>query len=153
MRWFESSRPSFSLRVKRPPEVTEWPHAGANARSNGFSRQPQYRSDDRARRHRPTLSLEREPGRRDVAGAARGADGSRRTRGPWARRRSDAAGVPRLGAHRRAAERKGSFRIVAPEGQILRLLRITGLLDVLRVYPSIETALNDEGRLSGLQAK
>ena len=55
-----------------------------------------------------------------------------------------------IGAHRRASERKGSFRIVAPEGQILRLLRITGLLDVLRVYPSIEAALNDEGRLTGL---
>jgi len=55
-----------------------------------------------------------------------------------------------IGAHRRASERKGSFRIVAHEGQILRLLRITGLLDVLPVYPTIEVALNDEGRLNGL---
>jgi len=55
-----------------------------------------------------------------------------------------------IGAHRRASERKGSLRIVAPEGQILRLLRITGLLDVLGVYSSVESAIGDEGRLSGL---
>jgi len=55
-----------------------------------------------------------------------------------------------IGAHRRAAERKGSLRVVAPEGQILRLLRITGLLDVLQVYSSVDAALSGEGRLSGL---
>jgi anti-sigma B factor antagonist len=55
-----------------------------------------------------------------------------------------------IGAHRRAAERKGSLRVVTPEGQILRLLRITGLLAVLHVHPSIDAALSNEGRLSGL---
>jgi len=55
-----------------------------------------------------------------------------------------------IGAHRRASEQKGSLRIVAPEGQILRLLRITGLLDVLGVYPTVESAVSGEGRLTGL---
>ncbi len=55
-----------------------------------------------------------------------------------------------IGAHRRASERKGSLRIVAPEGQILRLLRITGLLDVLSVYATGDSALSGENRLSGL---
>jgi len=55
-----------------------------------------------------------------------------------------------IGARKRAAENKGSVRLVAQEGQILRLLRITGLLDVFAVYPSVEAALADDKRLVGL---
>lgn len=55
-----------------------------------------------------------------------------------------------IGAHRRASEHAGSVRLVTHEGQILRLLRITGLLDVFAVYPSVEAALADDARLVGL---
>ncbi len=55
-----------------------------------------------------------------------------------------------IGAHKRAAEHGGSVRLVAQEGQILRLLRITGLLDVFAVYPSVDAALTDGARLVGL---
>lgn len=55
-----------------------------------------------------------------------------------------------IGAQKRASEKNGSLRIVAMEGQILRLLRITSLLDVLSVYPTIDAALKNEGRLTGL---
>ena len=55
-----------------------------------------------------------------------------------------------IGARKRAAEHGGSVRLVAQEGQILRLLRITGLLDVFAAYPTIEAALADEARLVGL---
>jgi anti-sigma B factor antagonist len=55
-----------------------------------------------------------------------------------------------IGAHRRASEHHGSVRLVAHEGQILRLLRITGLLDVFAVYPTVEAALADDARLVGL---
>jgi anti-sigma B factor antagonist len=55
-----------------------------------------------------------------------------------------------IGARKRAAEHGGSLRLVAHEGQILRLLRITGLLEVFAVYPSIEAALAGETRLVGL---
>ena len=55
-----------------------------------------------------------------------------------------------IGAHKRAAENAGSVRLVAQEGQILRLLRITGLLDVFAVYPTVDAALGDDARLVGL---
>jgi anti-sigma B factor antagonist len=55
-----------------------------------------------------------------------------------------------IGAQKRAAEHGGSVRLVAQEGQILRLLRITGLLDVFAVYPTVEAAVSDEARLIGL---
>lgn len=55
-----------------------------------------------------------------------------------------------IGAHKRAAEHGGSIRLVAQEGQILRLLRITGLLDVFSVYPTVEAAIADQARLVGL---
>jgi len=55
-----------------------------------------------------------------------------------------------IGAQKRAAEHNGSVRVVAHEGQILRLLRITGLLDVFAVYPTIEAALADDSRFVGL---
>ncbi|MBD5656268.1 MAG: STAS domain-containing protein [Candidatus Eremiobacteraeota bacterium] len=55
-----------------------------------------------------------------------------------------------IGAQKRAAEHGGSVRLVAHEGQILRLLRITGLLEVFAVYPTVDAALGDEARLVGL---
>ena len=55
-----------------------------------------------------------------------------------------------IGAHKRASESDGSVRLVAQEGQILRLLRITGLLDVFQVYPNLDAALGDDARLVGL---
>jgi anti-sigma B factor antagonist len=55
-----------------------------------------------------------------------------------------------IGAHKRAQENGGQIRLVAGEGQILRLLRITGLLDVFRVYGSVDAAIADEARLAGL---
>jgi anti-sigma B factor antagonist len=55
-----------------------------------------------------------------------------------------------IGARKRASEHGGSVRLVAQDGQILRLLRITGLLEVFAVYPSVEAALADQARLVGL---
>jgi anti-sigma B factor antagonist len=55
-----------------------------------------------------------------------------------------------IGANKRAKEGGGEVRLVAQEGQILRLLRITGLLDVFRVYPSVDAARTDDARLVGL---
>jgi anti-sigma B factor antagonist len=55
-----------------------------------------------------------------------------------------------IGAHKRATENGGAVRLVTHEGQILRLLRITGLLEVFPVYPSVEAALADDARLVGL---
>lgn len=55
-----------------------------------------------------------------------------------------------IGAHKRAGEQGGAVRLVAQEGQILRLLRITGLLDVFSVYPSVDAAVGDDARLVGL---
>jgi len=55
-----------------------------------------------------------------------------------------------IGAHKRATEHQGSVRLVAQEGQILRLLRITGLLTVFPVYPTLNAALDDEKRLVAL---
>ena len=55
-----------------------------------------------------------------------------------------------IGEHKRASEHDGSVRLVAHEGQILRLLRITGLLDVFAVYPTVDAAIADRARLVGL---
>jgi anti-sigma B factor antagonist len=55
-----------------------------------------------------------------------------------------------IGANKRAQESGGEVRLVTQEGQILRLLSITGLLDIFRVYPSIDDALLDKARLMGL---
>jgi hypothetical protein len=41
-------------------------------------------------------------------------------------------------------------RLVVKEGQILRLLRITGLLKVFAVYPTPDDALNDGARVGDL---
>jgi anti-sigma B factor antagonist len=48
-----------------------------------------------------------------------------------------------IGAQRRAKEVDGDVRVVAREGQILRLLRITGLLKVFSVYPTLQDALTN----------
>jgi anti-sigma B factor antagonist len=48
-----------------------------------------------------------------------------------------------IGAQRRAREFDGEVRLVAKEGQILRLLRITGLLKVFAVYATLSDAVSD----------
>lgn len=53
-----------------------------------------------------------------------------------------------IGAHRRAAERGGSLRLVVHDGPISRLLNITGLIAVFAVYHSLEDAKADRGRLN-----
>jgi anti-sigma B factor antagonist len=55
-----------------------------------------------------------------------------------------------IGGQRRAREFGGEVRIVAKEGQILRLLRITGLLKVFSVYPTLEDAVKDGQRVGDL---
>ncbi|HEU5479784.1 MAG TPA: STAS domain-containing protein [Candidatus Tumulicola sp.] len=53
-----------------------------------------------------------------------------------------------IGAHRRAAERGGSVRLIVNDGPIARLLNITGLIRVLAVYHTLDGALNDQDRVS-----
>jgi anti-sigma B factor antagonist len=53
-----------------------------------------------------------------------------------------------IGAHRRAAERGGSVRLIVHDGPIARLLNITGLIRVLAVYHTLDGALNDRDRVS-----
>ncbi|HEX3549348.1 MAG TPA: STAS domain-containing protein [Candidatus Elarobacter sp.] len=55
-----------------------------------------------------------------------------------------------IGAQRRAKEFGGEVRLVAKEGQILRLLRITGLLKVFAVYPTLDDAVADGERVGDL---
>ncbi|MBV9440284.1 MAG: STAS domain-containing protein [Candidatus Eremiobacteraeota bacterium] len=55
-----------------------------------------------------------------------------------------------IGAQRRAKEFGGEVRLVAQEGQILRLLRITGLLRVFAVYPTLDDAVSDGERVGDL---
>ncbi|MBV8581176.1 MAG: STAS domain-containing protein [Candidatus Eremiobacteraeota bacterium] len=55
-----------------------------------------------------------------------------------------------IGGQRRAKEFGGEVRLVAKEGQILRLLRITGLLKVFAVYPTLDDAVNDGQRVGDL---
>ncbi len=55
-----------------------------------------------------------------------------------------------IGAQRRAKEFGGEVRLVAKEGQILRLLRITGLLKVFAVYPTLDDAVADGQRVGDL---
>ncbi|MBV8497627.1 MAG: STAS domain-containing protein [Candidatus Eremiobacteraeota bacterium] len=54
-----------------------------------------------------------------------------------------------IGAHRRAAERGGSLRLVVLDGPISRLLNITGLISVFAVYHSLDDAKGERGRLGG----
>jgi anti-sigma B factor antagonist len=53
-----------------------------------------------------------------------------------------------IGAHRRAAERGGSFRLIVSDGPISRLLNITGLIGVFAVYHSMEDARSDRARVN-----
>jgi anti-sigma B factor antagonist len=55
-----------------------------------------------------------------------------------------------IGAQRRAKEFGGEVRLAAKEGQILRLLRITGLLKVFAVYATLEEAAADGQRVGDL---
>jgi anti-sigma B factor antagonist len=55
-----------------------------------------------------------------------------------------------IGSQRRAKEKGAEVRLVVREGQILRLLRITGLLTVFGVYPTVDEALAGKGRIEGL---
>ncbi|MBV8370120.1 MAG: STAS domain-containing protein [Candidatus Eremiobacteraeota bacterium] len=55
-----------------------------------------------------------------------------------------------IGGQRRAKEFDGEVRLVAKEGQILRLLRITGLLKVFAVYPTLDQAVADGQRVGDL---
>lgn len=55
-----------------------------------------------------------------------------------------------IGGQRRAKENNGEVRLVAREGQILRLLRITGLLTVFGVFHTLDEALTGSGRIEGL---
>ncbi len=52
-----------------------------------------------------------------------------------------------IGAHKRALEHDGRVRLIISPGPIERLLTITGLMNVLAVYPSTEAALEDRDRL------
>lgn len=52
-----------------------------------------------------------------------------------------------IGAQRRAKEEGGEVRLTVADGQILRLLRITGLLKIFAVYPSLDDALAAKNRL------
>ncbi|GAC1651893.1 MAG: anti-sigma factor antagonist BldG [Vulcanimicrobiaceae bacterium] len=53
-----------------------------------------------------------------------------------------------IGGHRRALENGGSVSLVTNEGPIERLLNITGLIRVFKVYSNVESALEDKGRLA-----
>ena len=55
-----------------------------------------------------------------------------------------------IGAQRRAREFEGEVRLVAKEGQILRLLRITGLLKVFAVYATLDDAIKNGTRVGDL---
>src|SRR5580700_11687582 len=52
-----------------------------------------------------------------------------------------------IGAHRRAAEHGGSFRLIVNNGPISRLLNITGLIAVFAAYRSLDNARGDRQRL------
>jgi anti-sigma B factor antagonist len=53
-----------------------------------------------------------------------------------------------IGAHRRAAERGGAFRLIVSDGPISRLLNITGLIGVFAVYHSLEDARSERDRVN-----
>jgi len=55
-----------------------------------------------------------------------------------------------IGAQRRAKEFDGEVRLVVKEGQIVRLLRITGLLKIFAVYSTLNDAVNDGARVGDL---
>ena len=137
MRWFESSRPSIAL----PVDVGRVGH-----HQQSQSRRSQAA---RARRRRHAgLRTQRQPRHRDVA--HRSGIAARRI-GPAAITGSivdltnvdflDSTGLGALiGAQRRAKEFDGEVRLVVKEGQIVRLLRITGLLKIFAVYATLDDA-------------
>jgi anti-sigma B factor antagonist len=51
-----------------------------------------------------------------------------------------------LGASKRARERGGSLRLVCSGERILRVIRITGLIKVLPVHPSVRAAVSARSR-------
>ena len=53
-----------------------------------------------------------------------------------------------IGAHRRATEHQGSFKLIVAEGSIARLLTITGLMRVFAVYHTLDDAVADHARVS-----
>jgi anti-sigma B factor antagonist len=55
-----------------------------------------------------------------------------------------------IGAHRRAVENGGAVRLAVGEGQIARLLNITGLIRIFPVYATLEDALNKRERIEAL---
>ncbi|HZX68620.1 MAG TPA: STAS domain-containing protein [Candidatus Elarobacter sp.] len=55
-----------------------------------------------------------------------------------------------IGGQRRARELDGEVRLVVKEGQILRLLRITGLLKVFAMYPTLDDAVKRGQRVGDL---
>jgi len=55
-----------------------------------------------------------------------------------------------IGGQRRAKEFGGEVGLVQKDGQILRLLRITGLLNVFAVYPTLEDAVGDGLRVGDI---
>ena len=55
-----------------------------------------------------------------------------------------------IGAQRRAKEFDGEVRLVVKEGQIVRLLRITGLLKIFAVYSTLNDAISDGARVGDL---
>jgi len=55
-----------------------------------------------------------------------------------------------IGAQRRAKEFHGDVRLVVNDGQILRLLRITGLVRVFGAYHSVEDAIAENNRIDDL---
>ena len=48
-----------------------------------------------------------------------------------------------IGGLRRARENDGRVVLVATEGRILRLLRVTGLVRIFQVYESLDAAVDD----------
>lgn len=52
-----------------------------------------------------------------------------------------------IGAHRRATEHGGSFRVIVSEGPIARLLNITGLIRVFSVFHTLDDARKNQSRL------
>ena len=52
-----------------------------------------------------------------------------------------------IGAHRRATEHGGTFRLIVSDGPIARLLNITGLIRVFAVYHTLDEARKNQSRL------
>ncbi len=52
-----------------------------------------------------------------------------------------------IGCNKRAQEANGELRVVVGNGQILRLLRITGLLSVLSAYQTLDAAVTGADRI------